>query len=63
MVLVMSLDDARPLPPAAQQTLRRRAVHVPPQEKTRVEGAATLGVRRQVVGRRLKRYRARVRPG
>jgi transposase len=54
----MRLYDARSLAPAAQEALRRRAVHAVREGKTQGEVAAMLGVRRQVVGRWVKRYRA-----
>lgn len=54
----MRLRDARRLPPAAQEALRYRAVRAVLAGRSQLEMAALLGVRRQVVGRWLKRYRA-----
>src|SRR5664280_155472 len=49
--------DARSLPQAAQEELRRRAVRLIDRGKTQVEVAETLGVRRQAVGRWMRAHR------
>jgi len=49
--------DARSLPQAAQEELRRRAVRLVERGKTQVEVAETLGVRRQAVGRWVRAHR------
>ena len=51
--------DARSLPQAAQEELRRRAVRLVGRGKTQVEVAETLGVRRQAVGRWVRAHRLR----
>lgn len=53
----MGLRDCRLLPPPAQEALRRRAVSAVLEGKTQGEVAGILGVRRQVVGRWVKRCR------
>ncbi len=49
--------DARRLPQAAQEELRRRAVLLVSQGRSQVEVAAIVGVRRQAVGRWIKAHR------
>jgi transposase len=49
--------DARRLPQAAQEELRRRAVHLVSQGRSQIEVAAIFGVRRQAVGRWIKAHR------
>jgi transposase len=53
----MELRDCRLLPPPAQEALRHRAVSAVLEGKTHGEVADILGVRRQVVGRWVKRCR------
>lgn len=53
----MELRDCRVLPPPAQEALRRRAVSAVRAGKTHGEVAGILGVRRQVVGRWVTRWR------
>ncbi|MFQ5878290.1 MAG: IS630 family transposase [Acidobacteriota bacterium] len=53
----MTLQDARSLPPAAQESIRRRAVRSAVNGRTQVEVAQTFGVTRQAVGKWMKAYR------
>ena len=50
--------DARSLPQAAQEELRRRAVKLVAEGRSQIEVAAIVGVRRQAVGRWVKAWRA-----
>jgi transposase len=50
--------DARSLPQAAQEELRRRAIKLVSEGRSQVEVAAIVGVRRQAVGRWVKAWRA-----
>jgi transposase len=49
--------DARSLPGAAQEELRRRAIRLVSEGRSQVEVAAIVGVRRQAVGRWVKAWR------
>lgn len=51
--------DARSLPQAAQEELRRQAVKLVGEGRSQVEVAAIVGVRRQAVGRWVKAHRER----
>lgn len=53
----MTVHDARTLPPAAQEALRCKAVRAVRNGTTHAAVAAILGVKRQVVGRWVQRYR------
>lgn len=52
----MTMQDARSLPPAAQESIRRRAVQSVVHGRTQVEVAETFGVTRQAVGKWMKAY-------
>ncbi|MEW5775123.1 MAG: IS630 family transposase [Thermodesulfobacteriota bacterium] len=54
----MVVDDARKLPPAAQESIRMRAVQAVLDGKTRVEAAAIFGVSRVAIWKWLKAYHA-----
>lgn len=53
----MKIKDARSLPAIAQEDLRRKAVKAVLNGKTQIEAAKIFGVKRQTVGRWLKKYR------
>lgn len=53
----MKIEDARSLPPAAQEDIRKKAVQAVIEGKRQIEVAKIFGVTRQAVGKWIKKYR------
>ena len=53
----MKIQDARSLPPVAQEDLRRKVIQAVMEGKKQVEVAELFGVTRQAVGKWVRRYR------
>src|SRR5660397_251589 len=53
----MKIEDARFLPPAAQEDIRKKAVQAVIEGKRQIEVAKIFGVTRQAVGKWIKKYR------